>query len=149
MGTRAPTVNDVVAAVRERIIRGTYRDLFQTGDLALADRLVTPDFLDHAAPPQGWAAPGPESLKALVRFLHSALGDIRYDVQDLLSDGDRVAFRATMSAVQIGPIFGFPPSRRRFTMQQIHIVRFEGDLIAEHWACRDDLGALFQLGHLK
>lgn len=132
---------------REKIIRGIYRDLFETGNLDIADRLVTADFVDHAAPPSP-APPGPDNLKAAVRFLHSVLAAIHYDIHDLLTDGDRVAYRATMSAVQTGNLFGFPANNGRFAMQQIHIVRFDGDLIAEHWACRDDLGALRQLGHV-
>jgi predicted ester cyclase len=132
----------------EEIIRGVYRDLFETGDTDLADRLVTTDFVDHAAPPSP-APPGPDNLKATVAFLHSALGDIRYEVHEVLSAGNRAAYRATLTATQHGPLFGHPPTGGRFSMQQIHMVRFDGDRIAEHWACRDDLGALRQLGHLS
>jgi predicted ester cyclase len=132
---------------REQIIRGVYRDVFETGNVDLADELVTPDFLEHEGPP-GAAASGPEALKAVVRFLHGALSDIRYEVNDVLCDGDRAAFRATLTATQTGPLFGHAPTGRRFTMQQIHMARFEGDRIAEHWACRDDLGVMRQLGHL-
>jgi predicted ester cyclase len=131
----------------EDIIRGVYRDVFETGDLELADKLVTPDFVDHEAPP-GSASRGPDTLKAVVRFLHGALSNITYEVHDVLSAGDRAAFRATLTATQTGPLFGHEATGRRFSMQQIHIVRFEGDRIAEHWACRDDLGVMRQLGHL-
>ncbi|MET7396348.1 ester cyclase [Dactylosporangium sp. NPDC005572] len=132
---------------REQLIRGLYRTMFESGDVTLADRVVTPGFVDHAAPPVPVPA-GPDQLRAVVSYLHSVLADIRYEIDDVLHDGDRVAYRAAMSATQIGELFGFPSSGRSFRMQQIHIVRFDGDLIAEHWACRDDLGALRQLGHI-
>lgn len=140
------TQQEGAVTTREQIIRSVYRDLFETGDTDLAGRLVTEDFVDHSAPPG--APTGPGGLVAVVRFLHAALADIRYEVQDVLSDGDRSAFRATLSATQTGPLFGHPATGRPFRMQQIHFVRFEGERIAEHWACRDDLGALRQLGHL-
>lgn len=131
----------------EQIIRGVYRDLFETGDTDLADRIVTEDFVDHEAPPG--MPPGPGNLVAVVRFLHAALSDIHYEVQDVLSEGDRAAFRATLSAIQTGPLLGHPATGRAFTMRQIHFVRFDGERIAEHWACRDDLGALRSLGHVS
>lgn len=131
---------------REQIIRGVYRDMFETGDVSGADLIVTADFVDHAAPPG--AARGPQQVAAVVGYLHGALADIRYTIEDLISEGDRLAYRSTLSATEVGPLFGFPPTGRRFTMHQLHMVRLEGDRIAEHWACRDDLGALRQLGHL-
>jgi predicted SnoaL-like aldol condensation-catalyzing enzyme len=133
---------------REQLIHGLYRTMFESGDLALADRVVTAGFIDHAAPPVPVPA-GPGQLRAVVSYLHSVLADIRYEIDDVLHDGDRLAYRATLSATQTGELFGFPPSGRSFRAQQIHIVRFDGDLIAEHWACRDDLGALRQLGHIS
>lgn len=132
---------------REQLIRGIYRTMFESGDTSLADRVVTAGFVDHAAPPVPIPA-GPDQLRAVVAYLHSVLANIRYEIEDVLHDRDRCAYRATMSATQIGELFRFPPSGRRFQVQQIHIVRFDGDLIAEHWACRDDLGALRQLGHI-
>ncbi|GGM17168.1 ester cyclase [Dactylosporangium sucinum] len=132
---------------REQLIRGIYRTMFETGDVTLADRIVTPGFVDHAAPPAPVPA-GPDQLRAVVTYLHSVLTDIRYEIEDVLHDGDRLAYRTTMSATQTGELFGFPPNGRGFCTTQIHIVRFDGDRIAEHWACRDDLGALRQLGHI-
>ncbi|MFG2036588.1 ester cyclase [Dactylosporangium sp. NPDC048998] len=133
---------------REQTIRGVYRDMFETGDVSKADLIVTADFVDHAAPP-GPAARGPQQLAAVIGYLHGALADIGYTVEDLISEGDRFAYRSTLSATQVGTLFGFPPTGLRFTMQQLHMVRFDGDRIAEHWACRDDFGALRQLGHLS
>lgn len=132
---------------REELLQGIYRTMFESGDVSLADKVVTPEFVDHSAPPVPMPA-GPGQLRAVVTYLHSVMADIRYEIEDFLHDGDRCAFRTAMSATQIGDLFGFPPTGRSFRTQQIHIVRFDGDLIAEHWACRDDVGALRQLGHI-
>jgi predicted ester cyclase len=130
----------------EIAIRDVYLLMFEPGDLAVADKLVTDDFVDHAAPPSGTV--GPANLQATVRFLHGFLADIRYQITDVLIEGDRAAFRATMTARQVGEMFGFPATGQWFSEQQMHMVRLVGDRIAEHWACRDDLGALRELGHI-
>lgn len=133
---------------REELVRGIYRTMFETGDVSLADRVVTAGFVDHARPPAP-IPPGTEQLRAVVGYLHSIFTDLRYEIVDVIADGDRLAYRSTLTATQSGDLFGFPATGRSFTAEQIHILRFEGDLIAEHWACRDDLGALRQLGHLS
>jgi predicted ester cyclase len=40
----------------------------------------------------------------------------------------------------------WPPTGRRVSTQHIHIYRVEDEMVAEHWACRDDIGGLRQLG---
>src|SRR5262245_19395205 len=132
---------------REAVVRGVYRTMFETGDTSQVATVVTDDVIDHAAPP-GTPASGHAALAGVIAYLHRVLADITYEIEDVIEAGDRVAFRATLSARQVGDLFGFPATGRPFRMQQIHIVRFDGDRIAEHWACRDDLGALHQLGHV-
>lgn len=41
---------------------------------------------------------------------------------------------------------GIPATGDHVTMETIHIFRFEDGKIAEHWAVRDDLGMMRQLG---
>jgi predicted ester cyclase len=47
-----------------------------------------------------------------------------------------------------GPLRNLPVTGREFRVQHIHIFRVADGKIAEHWASRDDLGQLVQLGLL-
>ena len=120
------------------------QELFGDGDLAVAAELLSEDFLDHEAPPG--TPRGPQSAAGTVRWLRSGLSDIEYTVEEVVAEGDRVVLRTMMQATQDKQFFGFPPTGRTFRVQQIHIFRVEDDRIAEHWACRDDLGMMRQLG---
>jgi hypothetical protein len=42
------------------------------GDLDVIDALVSPDFVDHGAPP-GTVPPGPAGYKMTMRLLHEAM----------------------------------------------------------------------------
>lgn len=102
-------------------------------------------------PPRGRHAPpgapaGRAGLKATIAWIHSGLDDITYVVQDAFASGDKVTVRCTMSGTHARPWLGSPATDRSFTVDQIHVYRVEGDRIAEHWACRDDLGMVRQLG---
>jgi predicted ester cyclase len=126
-------------------------ELFGAGRLELADELITPDCVDHggdAGPPVHGRDPrtGPEAIKWVVRWLRGAFPDLAYDIDDAFGDGDRVAVRCTVRGTQTGEFLGRAPTGRSVCVQQIHIFRIEDGRIAEHWACRDDVGMLRQLG---
>ena len=79
-------------------------------------------------------------------MVHSAFSDIRYEAHDIVSDGDKVALRVTMHGRHTGSLMGQPPTGRSFSADHIHLFRVADGRIAEHWAQRDDLGMMRQLG---
>ena len=54
-----------------------------------------------------------------------------------------------MSDTHDGAFFGIPPTGRRLAVRQAHMLRLHDGLIREHWAVRDDLGVLVQLGAVE
>ena len=51
-----------------------------------------------------------------------------------------------MSAVHNGEFMGRPATGKAFATEHIHLFRMEDGRVAEHWAVRDDLGMMRQLG---
>jgi predicted ester cyclase len=127
----------------EAIVRRTWEELFNKGNLAAADELIAANFMNHAAP---GAPPGPASFKQLVTFYRSAFPDAQFTIEDILADGDKVVMRNTFSGTHRGPFMGIAPTGRRVSQEQIHIVRVASGQVVEHWAVRDDLSLLQQLG---
>ncbi len=130
----------------EAIVRRTWEELFNKGNLAAADELIAANFMNHAAP---GAPPGPASFKQLVTFYRSAFPDAQFTIEDLLADGDKVVMRNTFSGTHRGPFMGIAPTGRRVSQEQIHIVRVASGQVVEHWAVRDDLSLLQQLGAIR
>lgn len=125
--------------------RSTRRAIYTEGNLELANELVHPDFLDHE-PSHPDLPAGPESVKQTVQGLHSAFGDLRFQIEDEIADGDKVVQRVTMSGQHTGPLGNHEPTGRAFTVRHVYIWRFADHKIIEHWGSRDDLGLLHQLG---
>ncbi len=132
------------AETNTAIVRRTFEELLSAGDLALAEELVTADFVNHEAPPG--TPPGPEGLRRIALFLRSAFPDLRFTVDDAVAAGDRVAVRVTMQGTHRGPLQGLAPTGRPVRQTQMHFVRLVGGKGAEHWAVRDELDLLRQLG---
>jgi predicted SnoaL-like aldol condensation-catalyzing enzyme len=51
----------------KRIARRVLQELFEEGNLAAAEELIRPDFVDHEAPPDN--PQGPEGLKEVISWL--------------------------------------------------------------------------------
>ena len=142
----------------ERLVREQFR-IIETGDLALAEANVTPDFLNHRSvhEPLESRGRGPDALQATGTWLRRAFSDIRFEIHEIALIGDRAVAWVTMHATDSGPFVVhesadgtitdvFPPTGRRFAARQVHWFRIAGGAIAEHDAVRDDLGMAKQAG---
>lgn len=124
--------------------RRSFEEMFNQDNLAVADELIAPDFVNHEAPPG--KNRGPESMRGLITWLRSAFPDLHYTIEELVAEGDTVVGRVTMSGTHLGPFQGIPPTSRSFQQAQVHFVRFRDGKGIEHRAVRDDLGLMQQLG---
>jgi predicted ester cyclase len=124
--------------------RRLVEEALNRGNLAVADELIAPDFVDHAAPPG--MQHGPDGFKAAVAAFRSAFPDLHVTVEEQLAAGDRVARRMTMRGTHRGDLFGIPPTGPPMAIAGIHLVRLAGGTLVEHWGINDDVGMLQQLG---
>ena len=127
-------------------LRRIYEEMFNQGNLVIADELIAPDFFNHEDPP-GMNSRGPESARQVVMMLRTAFPDLHFTIEELVAEGDMVACRMTMSGTHQGPLMGIAPTGRSVRQQaQVHFVRFRNGKVIEHRAVRDDLGMMRQLG---
>ena len=128
----------------KQIARQVLEELFEKGNLDAADELIHPEFVNHEAPPGG--PQGRDGLKETVSWLRGLWGPMHADIQDEISEGDRVVARVTMHGRHLGEFLGRPPTGKEFATKQIHIWRVQDGQVIEHWSVRDDLGQALQLG---
>lgn len=65
---------------------------------------------------------------------------------EVIAEGDTVAYRATLQGTHLGELMGMARTGRAFRVQHMHRLRMRDGRSSEHWAVRDDLGMLQQLG---
>lgn len=130
-----------------------------TGDPDIAIRAVAIDWTNREASGEPPAARvgGPVGLAVTVAWLRSAFSEIAFEELERVTERDTVVSRVRMTGRQTGPLVlfdgdrpavVFPPTGRRFAIEQIHVHRLrEGEVIG-HLARRDDLGMMQQLGHV-
>lgn len=110
----------------------------------LAPQLLAPDFVDHEA--AGGNPHGPEGYVQTAKWIHTVVTDARWVEEDGIATEDRVVIRLRFSGRHTGELLGVPATGRTFSVLHIHVYRLVDGMIVEHWAVRDDLGMLQQLG---
>lgn len=127
------------------------------GDLADFERAYHPTATDRivGAPP-ACATPGPEGFHAAALWLRGMFSDLRWDVYETVAQDDLVVAYTTMRGRHTGPLTRYSPegnlvmdvpaTGNELAVTQTHWYRYLDGLAVEHWASRDDLGMLRQLG---
>jgi steroid delta-isomerase-like uncharacterized protein len=126
------------------IARRILEELFAGGNLAVADEVIAADLANHNLFPG--EAPGREGVKQVVALFHTAFPDIRFTVEDLIAEGDRVVDRWIARGTHRGEFMGLPPTGQQVTLTGIDIMRVAGGKVVEIWHNEDALGLMQQLG---
>ena len=117
------------------------------GDIAGAAAGMAEDLLNHAAIPE---AQGRKGFVTIQEKLRTAFPDLRYNLEDVVVDGDKAVLRMTVTGTQTGPFtmarLQLPPSGKAVKFEQIHIMRVANGQVVEHWMGQDPLAFIRQLG---
>lgn len=110
-----------------------------------AFELVAEDFINHAAAP-----PGRTGLRQISLILEHDLGHPDIRIHHVVASGDLVSVHldlvGTHTASTSPLLNAVPATGKPIVWTFMHLFRVNDGMIAEHWACRDDLGLLVQLG---
>lgn len=131
--------SDDIKAIARRFID----EVFVEGRTEAVDELLADDFVGHTWPSTGHPK---DDLKAAIERTSKGLSDARFDIEDMIAEGDRVAVRLTASATQTGELMGMPASGKRYSIGEIHIFRIRGGQVIEHWHQFDQMAMMKQLG---
>lgn len=115
-----------------------------TWDQAIMDEFFAPNYRRYLTPStQPLTAGGQQERAARLR---EAFPDAQATLEDIVAEGDRVAYRLTLRGTHRGAFLGVPATEKRVTVSFTAIVRIEDGKIAEEWGGLDQIDLLQQLG---
>lgn len=124
----------------EQLVRRLYDDHLNTGQLDGLGDVVSPDFVGPGD------QRGPAAFVAVVSGLRASFPDLRYTVDDVIADGDRVAVRWTWRGTFTSAFRGFPPTGKQVVNSGTAFFQIAGGKLARAWVETDRLGFLLAIG---
>jgi len=140
-------VPQATAQTNAEIVQRVADEVWNQGNLAVADELFADDFANHDPNPGGVT-----DLEGYKRWVHSwraAFPDYHVEVHDLIAEGDKVGARYTVTGIHQGELFGVPASGIQVAMKGINIYRLDHRKIAEVHRSYDLLGVGQQVGYFE
>lgn len=131
----------------KQIIKTLAEEVIQRGALERIAEFFSPDYVPHD-PSNPARRGGVDGAREFIGMLHAGLSDIRYTVEDLIAESDRVVYRWVLQGIHTGFFMGVPPSGKTLRVTGIDIFRLANGKIVESWVSADALGMLQQLGVL-
>ena len=124
-----------------------YQEIYNSNDLDRLTEVVSEDLLTPNIMPG--IPHGLEGAKTAHRIMLAGFPDYQTIIDDMISEGDKVAARIKMTGTHTGEFMGIPPTGKRISFTGIYIAQIANGKIVEHWGEEDSVSLLQQLGVLK
>ena len=131
-----------IAASNKQLVQRFYKEVYIDWNMELADKVLSPQFRSHDWP-EGQT--GPQVFRDYYSTIRSAVPDARYEVDDLIAEGDRVVVRWRLLGTHKGDFQGIAPTGRAITLRGIAIYRVKNNKLMERWVVSDVYGVLEQI----
>ena len=132
-----------VTAANKEFVRRFYKEVYVDWNMERVDEVVAPQFVSHDWPE---SVTGPRVFRDYYSAIRSAVHDARYEVDDLIAEGDRVVVRWRLLGTHEGSFQGIAPTGRAITLKGIAIYRVEDRKLMERWVVSDLHGLLEEIG---
>jgi len=124
----------------KQTVRRIYEEYINNEKKELLPELVVSDYVG----PDG--ARGAAAFATIIERLRQGMPDIRFAIDDVLAEDDRVAIRWKWSGTHTGTIGGLAPTNRRVENEGIGLYQVREGKITRAWLQTDRLGFLQQIG---
>jgi len=143
-----------VSEANKELVRRYFEEIFNRKNFAVCDEMMAEEYFEHAPAPFSESAPGrvngPQAMRQTAEWLLAQFPDLHMTIEAMIAEGDTVAVRVLSEGTNLGPLNGVvPPTGKRFSARQSHWYRVVDGKLVEHWATREDLPAMLQLGVIQ
>jgi len=121
-----------------------YIETWNRGDLDGVFAFWSPDIVHHTR----FASHGYDDTRRIVTEFTSNFEWMRFQLEDMVAEGDRVVTRMTWRAKHDRGYLAGAPTSKEITCAVLGIARLKDGKIIEHWGVTDELHMMQQMGLL-
>jgi steroid delta-isomerase-like uncharacterized protein len=135
------------AELKAKTLEGFER-MFNQGDLAYVDEALDPAGTDYQEP---LGTDFIAHLKEVITVMREAFPDLRFEVHEVIAEGEIVATRSTMTGTHrgrfmMGPLAALPPTGKQIAVPHMHFFRYKDGRVVDLWHVWDMPRLMRQLG---
>ena len=133
----------------KQIINRFVEELWNGRRLDVADEIFAKDCVTHqlrSGAPMDAVPRGPEDIKVHVADWIASFPNLRFSIEQILNEGDRVVTQLLMEGTHQGPWMGIPATGKTMQIRMFTIHRVAQGKIVEDWVLVESLGFFQQLG---
>jgi steroid delta-isomerase-like uncharacterized protein len=109
--------------------------------------MLVPEFVRHCQATPEVVVQNREQFIEYLKADARVFPDSRQTLENMVAEGDLVAFSLKYEGTQEGPMGPFPASHKNMRLDVLGMFRIRDGKLAELWVTWDNLAALGQLGH--
>ncbi len=130
----------------KKVVKDFYEEVFRRHDLAVLDRFMRDDYIQH----------NPDVAQGKIGFIEfhknffAAIPDHRATINEILAEGDLVFVYNTITGTHTGKGFlSYPPTGNKVKYDVVDMFRIRDGKLAEHWDVADTRALFTQVGAIK
>jgi len=117
-----------------QLINRFVEELWNQRRLDVADAIFANDCVTHqlrSGAPANGVPRGPKAIKEHVAGWIASFPDLRFSIEQMLTEGDRVAMQLLMEGTHLGPWLGVPASGKKLQIRMFTVHRVAHGKIVE------------------
>jgi len=113
---------------------------------ATIDELFAPDGIAHGLSDGQKKLPGPVAFRGFWKRFLNAFPDLRIEIDDVITQGDKTALRFHFTGTHRGADLGLTPTGKQVNVTGMSIIRWRDGQIVDGWNEFDVMSLMQQLG---
>jgi len=142
--TLTATEQELETTQQNKNVIKRYVETWNRGDMRGLVQFWSPNIVHHTRA----GSHGYEFTRNIVEEFTKTFPNMRFLIDDMVAEDDRVVTRMTWQANHTLSYMGSVPDNKEISCTVIGIARLADGLIAEHWGVTDELAMMAQLGLL-
>jgi steroid delta-isomerase-like uncharacterized protein len=126
----------------EKLVQRWATEAVAAGREEVWGELLADDVVDRSGATESC---GRESFKTRARVVTAAFANRHLTVDDLVIEGERIAWRWTLTGTHAGALLDIPPTGKAVTLRGVNFQRVRDGRVVEHWTLADFAGLARQL----
>jgi predicted ester cyclase len=124
-------------------VRRIVDEVNNRGMLESVEEIISPDYIGHGGSKE---VRGPEGYRQAAEAYRVTFPDLHMTIDDMVAEGDNVAWRFTWVATFSGPLANIAPTGRKVVQSGIALWRFENGKAVDAWGYSDSMNMYRQMG---